>query len=142
MDLFEFITTGNLNGLQLGMTKEEVLAEFPDMGFIDMGHDSEISNSEFYEAYFRDGCLWGLQVDMISPYRFYAEEIDGGDFPLTKRTSLERFIKFLTRNKIEWEIDQRYSFSDQLAVKTAAGTNALFGYEERFYLHTIGRFNL
>ncbi len=138
MEITDFITAGILNDLRLGMSKADVLMDYyPDMVFRAIAGGYEISDFNLFEITLGNSSITALRINVNLVFRYYAEEKDGGSFLLHERTSLERYVKFLTRNDIAWEIDRQFSLAQQVAVRTTPGTIALFAYDERFYLRSI-----
>ncbi len=137
MEIMDFLVNGTLGGLRLGMLKAEVLLQYPNMTFNVMDEDCEISNSELFEATFINDVLLLLQIDTNPVIRYRATTNTGDPFELDRKTSLQRYLKFLNRNKLKWKINSHLSFSEQIAVQTEPGTTALFSYDGGFFLESI-----
>lgn len=119
-EAFIFLKTGKVNEHIFIGAKVSPLCDV----FQDWVHTQDIEDSSFYEyqnffitAY--EDRIIGIELDIFS-------KVDIGKSSLKKRDSLNKTLKVLLNEGITCVFEKKYTFDDQLCIKTEGNVDFLF----------------
>lgn len=108
------ITTGELNGVKLGASREELLAKWSDIKFSEKFQNGiEIIRTDQFEAHVQE--LRVIYLEFLVWMRGVEARLMGE--LITRDTTIAEFLKILDANEISWFVFQPLCLDTQIAIR-------------------------
>jgi hypothetical protein len=132
LDITTFLKTATINGIRVGRSLEEYMAEF---GAINEDNRHYYSQEEplYGFSYFENGIEFMFVEGTLSTISLSAS---GSELTILSKhsinyyTNLEKMLSFLELVGIEWEFLSKYTFRQQLLIQTKIGVQLSFTYDK------------
>lgn len=147
--LLEFLRTGILSSIHLGMTTNDVLAKLGQPNDVSYQNNAKPSKPSIWrfgsprlnnlQLFIQDGqikgvglYLWGCRDIQSLPSALLAK-----NWQITGHTTFEEFTHLLNTKDIKWTIDESFTFEGQVCVLAQSNAHAFWTHGEHDGLQKI-----
>lgn len=131
-NIFNFLKTGKLFGINLGVDKTTLFSLFENELILSYSNDvSEGYFLEYAELIVYNDCVQNIIVSKMQLKNVFLSS-NNISYALKKRISLNKLLLVLTQLNVEWRFDKIFTDDKSICIKTEGGVSILLDFSDGY----------
>lgn len=131
MDIEEFLKTGTIHYLRLGLGLEELLVHYPDVEILD-GIDENVQMATCFgiEITLLNHCIYGIVISIPKFEALGLQLTLSNNQKIQTHIPMETLVSIFERLGISWYFSSELTLVKQIAMKTVGGVELIFDFSD------------